>query len=128
MLACQIDAAINPGSSGGPVIKDNKIVGVAFQGMRGKDIENTGYMVPVPVINHFLEDIEDGRYNGIPGLGISWQEMQNPDIRLKYTLTGKQTGVLIDKIYPGSPAKGILKDEDVILSVDDNNIENDGTI
>ena len=128
LLACQIDAAINPGSSGGPVIKNNKIVGVAFQGMRGKDIENIGYMVPAPVINHFLKDIGDGRYNGIPGIGISWQKMENPDIRLKYALTEKQTGVLVDKIYPGSPAKGILKDEDVILSVDGNNIENDGTI
>jgi len=128
LLACQIDAAINPGSSGGPVIKNNKIVGVAFQGMSGEDIENIGYMVPAPVINHFLKDIENGRHSRIPGIGISWQKMENPDIRLKYTLTGKQTGVLVDKIYPNSPAKGILKDEDVILSVDGNNIENDGTI
>jgi S1-C subfamily serine protease len=45
-LCCQIDAAINPGSSGGPVIKDDKIVRVAFEAMAG---ENIGYMVSVPV-------------------------------------------------------------------------------
>jgi S1-C subfamily serine protease len=125
LLTCQIDAAINPGSSGGPVIKDGKIVGIAFQGGGG---ENIGYMVPVPVINHFLADIKDGKYDGIPDLGISIQEMENPDIRLKYGMDKQQTGVLVNKIYPDSAAKGLLESGDVILSVDDENIENDATI
>lgn len=125
LLTCQIDAAINPGSSGGPVIKDGRIVGIAFQGGGG---ENIGYMVPVPVINHFLADIKDGKYDGIPDLGISIQKMENPDIRLKYGMSKKQTGVLINKIYPDSAAKGLLESGDVILSIDNENIENDGTI
>jgi S1-C subfamily serine protease len=33
LLTCQIDAPINAGNSGGPVIQDDKIVGVAFQGL-----------------------------------------------------------------------------------------------
>ena len=125
LLSCQIDAAINPGSSGGPVIKDDKIVGIAFQAGSG---ENIGYMVPVPVINHFLEDIKDGTYDGTPGLGISWQEMENPDIRLSFHMAENETGVLVNKIYPDSPATGILKSGDVILSIDGKNVENDGTI
>lgn len=125
LLTCQIDAAINPGSSGGPVIKDDKIVGVAFQAGSG---ENIGYMVSVPVINHFLKDIEDGKYDGIPGLGISWQKMENPDLRAKSNMTEEQTGILVNKVYPNSPARGILKSGDIILSIDDRDIENDGTI
>jgi S1-C subfamily serine protease len=125
LLTCQIDAAINPGSSGGPVIKDEKVVGVAFQAGSG---ENIGYMVPAPVINHFLEDIEDGTYDGIPGLGISWQKMENPDLRLKYGMTGHQTGFLVNKVYPHSPARGLLRSGDIILSIDGQNVENDGTI
>jgi len=125
LLTCQIDAAINPGSSGGPVVKDDKIVGVAFQAGSG---ENIGYMVPAPVINHFLEDIKDGKYDGIPGLGISWQKMENPDIRLKFGMTENQTGMLVNKIYPDSPARGVLKSGDIVLSLDGKNVENDGTI
>lgn len=125
LLTCQIDAAINPGSSGGPVIKNDKIVGIAFQAGGG---ENIGYMVPVPVMVHFLKDIEDGNLNGIPGLGVSYQEMENPDIRLKYGMSEKQTGVLVNKTYFGAPADNILKPGDIILSVDGKNIENDGTI
>ena len=125
LLTCQIDAAINPGSSGGPVIKDDKIVGVAFEAGRG---QNIGYMVPVPIINHFLEDIKDGKYDGIPGIGIFAQEMENPDIRRKFGMTEKQTGVLVDRIFPDSPARSALKSGDIILSIDGKDIENDGTI
>ncbi len=125
LLTCQIDAAINPGSSGGPVIKDDKVVGVAFQAGSG---ENIGYMVPAPVIKHFLEDIEDGRYDGIPGLGITWQKMENLDLRLRYGMTGHQTGLLVNKVYPHSPARGLLRSGDIILSIDGQNVENDGTI
>ena len=125
LLSCQIDAAINPGSSGGPVIKEDKIVGVAFKAMGG---ENIGYMVSVPVIDHFLEDIEDGKYDGIPGLGLSFQKIENPDMRNMYRMSEEQDGVLVNKIYPGSPAKGSLKEGDVIFSVDGINVANNGTV
>ncbi|MDH7513503.1 MAG: serine protease [Clostridiales bacterium] len=125
LLCGQIDAAINDGNSGGPVIKDGKIVGVAFQAGSG---ENIGYMVPSPVIQHFLKDIEDGRYDGIPSLEISWQTMENPDLRSKYGLSKEQTGLLVNKVYAGSPAEGLLKPGDVILGVADRDIASDGTI
>ncbi len=60
-LAVQIDAAINPGNSGGPVLQDGKVVGVAFQGYTGDVAQNTGYMIPTPVIQRFLKDISTGR-------------------------------------------------------------------
>ena len=107
------------------MIKDDKLVGVAFQGLSG---ENIGYMVPAPVITYFLEDITDGTYDGPPGLGISWQKTENPDLRLKYGMTGNETGVLVNKTYPDSPARGVLKPEDIILSIDGKNVENDGTV
>ena len=36
----------------------DKVVGVAFQSY--VNAENTGYIIPTPVIEHFLEDIKDG--------------------------------------------------------------------
>jgi len=128
LLACQIDAAINSGNSGGPVIKGDKLVGVAFQSIKGNDAENIGYMVPTPIVDHFLTDIRDGKYDGIPDIGIAWQDMENPDIKSKYAMTAQQTGVLVDNIYPDSPAMGILETEDIILSIDGKTVENDGTI
>jgi S1-C subfamily serine protease len=126
LLASQIDAAINPGSSGGPIVKDGKIVGVAFQSLQSG--ENIGYMVPASRIRHFLMDLKDGKYDGIPSLAIEIQTMENSGLRSKYQMDPTQTGVLVTYIPPGSSAENILRPGDVILSVDGKHIGNDGTI
>jgi S1-C subfamily serine protease len=125
LLSCQIDAAINHGNSGGPVMDGGKVVGVAMQGGRG---ENEGYMVPVPVIEHFLDDIADGSYNGTPDLGISYQTMENGQMRAYYGMGEHHSGILVHKIAPSSPARGVLQPDDVILSVDGRAVANDGTV
>ncbi|MBU0483950.1 MAG: trypsin-like peptidase domain-containing protein [Proteobacteria bacterium] len=124
-LAGQIDAAINVGNSGGPVISNGKVVGVAMQGRN--DADNIGYLIPVPIINHFLEDIKDGEYNGFPDLGLITQNMENPDMKKKYGMTTKQTGVMIRHILPGSSAIDKIKEQDIILSIDNHPIADDGT-
>lgn len=128
LLAAQIDASINSGSSGGPVIKDGRVVGVAFQGLNGPNYENIGYMVPTSVIRQFLRDIEDGRRDGIPELGLSMQKMENTDLRRKFGLSERVTGTLVNKIYPDSPAEKLLFPDDLLLAIDGQRIENDGTI
>lgn len=64
LLAIQVDAAINSGNSGGPVLLGDRVVGIAFQCLTSGD--NIGYIIPVPVINHFLEDLRrnSGKYTG----------------------------------------------------------------
>ena len=63
----QIDAAVNSGNSGGPAFNDKgKCVGIAFQSLKHEDAENIGYVIPTPVIKHFIEDYEkSGEYTGI---------------------------------------------------------------
>jgi S1-C subfamily serine protease len=126
LLAGQIDAAINPGNSGGPVLKDGRIVGVVMQGMSQAD--NIGYMVPANIIDHFFEDIRDGRHDGFPSLGVAMQGMENPDLKRKYRMAKDQTGMLITRVLPGSPADGHLKADDVLLSVEGHPVADDGTV
>ncbi len=126
MLAGQIDAAINPGNSGGPVIQDSRIVGVVMQSLR--QAENIGYMVPVPVIEHFMTDIETGKRDGIPSLGVVLQNMENPDMRRRYKMEEDQTGVLIIGVIPGSAADSHIKEEDVLLSVAGEPVADDATV
>jgi S1-C subfamily serine protease len=104
-LAIQIDAPINPGNSGGPVVQDGKVAGVAFQLQFFS--QSMGYMIPPSVMRHFLEDIQDGTYEGYPELGVYTAKLENDTLRAHLGVPEGETGVLV---IDGIP------------------IENDGTI
>ena len=126
LLAAQIDAAINSGNSGGAVMVRDKISGVVMQYLA--DSENIGYMVPAPMIKHFLNDLKDGRYDGIPEDGIIAQAMENVSLKRRYGLGKDQHGMLVVSVQPGAPAEGIVKPGDVILAIDGHDVADDGTI
>jgi len=125
-LVIQIDAAINPGNSGGPVIQDGKVIGVAFQGNTKAD--NVGYIIPTPVVNRFLKDIEDGSYDHYMDLGITPFPLFNPAMRSAVKMTESAKGVLVANVVPEGPADGLLERGDILLSIDDNPIDSAGNI
>jgi S1-C subfamily serine protease len=125
-LIVQIDAAINPGNSGGPVVQNGKVVGVAFQGLRQAD--NTGYIIPTPVINRFMKDITDGSYDQYAELGISDFPLYNPAMRKALGLPNDDKGILITRVTPTSSADGILKSGDVLISLDGQTIDSAGQV
>ena len=125
-LAIQIDAAINPGNSGGPTISNGKIVGVVMQGITFS--QNIGYMVPVDIIQHFLKDVADGKYDGYPKLGIMTDKIENPTLKEYYHLAEDEGGILVVDIVYNSILKEVLKKEDIITAIDGHKIENDGTV
>ncbi len=125
-LILQVDAAINPGNSGGPAFQGEEVVGVAFQGLTSAD--NTGYLIPVPVIKRFLTDIEDGSYDGYVELGISYWSLEQDKLRDYYKIKDSQSGVLISQVMPHSSADGILKPGDFLTKIDGITISNTGFI
>lgn len=127
LMAIQIDAAINPGNSGGPAIMNEKVAGVAFQNLSGA--ENIGYIIPVPIIEHFMADVnEQGKYIGFCTLGLSCQPTENVQLREHLKMPPGLTGVLVSKINPLSDSHRVLKKDDVIIAFDGVPIANDGTV
>jgi S1-C subfamily serine protease len=136
LLAIQIDAAINAGNSGGPVVNRNlQVIGVAFQGLEGA--ENIGYVVPVTVVQHILQDIQrNRRYTGFCSLGVDLELLENAMFRKSLGMLDDQdenrqqllSGIMVRKVKPTSAAKGILHPNDVILQVDSIKVGNDGKI
>ncbi|KAI3705312.1 hypothetical protein L1987_75548 [Smallanthus sonchifolius] len=127
LLAIQIDAAINPGNSGGPAIMGDKVAGVAFQNLSGA--ENIGYIIPVPVIKHFVNGVESsGNYSGFCSLGLSCQPTENIQLREYFRMRPELTGVLVSKINPLSNAYDVLKKDDIVLAFDGVPIASDGTV
>jgi len=125
-LAIQIDAAVNPGNSGGPAISDGKIVGVVMQQI--KKSQNIGYLVPPEIVQHFLDDIKDGVCDGFSNLGIGTQKMVNESLREVYKMKKNQTGVMVLDISEKSSLYNILQSGDILLSIDGHTIQNDGTV
>lgn len=125
-LVIQIDAAINPGNSGGPVLQDGKVIGVAFQGRR--DADNTGYIIPTPVINRFLKDIDDGSYDHYVDLAIGTFPLFNPAMREALRLPPDGNGILVSNVVAGGSCDGILKPGDILVSINGNPIDSAGQI
>ncbi len=128
LLAGQIDAAINPGNSGGPVIVDGKIAGVVMQSGGGGRTEALGYFVPPDIVRHMLTDAGNGRYDGFPDLGFRTQDLESPAAKAAYGLSPDQSGVLVIKVFENSPADGVLRENDVVMSIDGFDVAGDSTI
>jgi len=127
LLAMQVDANVNPGNSGGPAFAaDQTVLGVAFQSQKENNIYS---IIPVPIISHFLDDIKDGKVEGIadsPFQVIS--TMESKDLRRAYKMQDQQTGVLVCKMEDGAKPMGFFRKDDVLLSIEGKRIANNGRI
>lgn len=127
-LAIQISAQINPGNSGGPVMQNGKVVGVAFQGYSGDVAQGVAYMIPTPVINRFLKDVEDGRYDRYVDLGITYGKLQNPAQRRFLGLKDDDRGILVWTVIAAGAAAQVLQAGDVLMAIDDHPIASDSFV
>lgn len=125
-LRVQVDAAVNQGASGGPALIDGKIAGIVFQLVT--QANNVGYIIPVPVIEYFLKDAEDGVINEAPRIDIGFQTLENEQLRAHYGLADGQTGALINYVGAKEEGRGIFQRGDVLLSLDGYTVGNDGKI
>jgi len=125
----QIDAAINSGVSGGPAVVNEKLAGIAFQSLEEEGASNIGYIIPLPVINQFLEDISDEKVDGAPSVAIETQSMINPQMRKAHLMSEGMSGLLITKSSHGlEESQDYLKTGDVLLEIDGLSVGNDGTV
>ena len=111
LLAVTVDAAINEGNSGGPVFSDTgELLGIAFQALEGA--ENTGHVIPPPVIEHFIDGVAASGpegYKGYPADGIKMQQLTNCMLRSYYNLDGSVRGVLVTDVYYNNTCHGIIR-------------------
>ena len=131
LLGLQIDAAINSGNSGGPAFNAKGMVcGVAFQSLKHDDAENIGYVIPTPVISHFVRDYElNGKYTGFPALGCDFQKLENADLKRSKKVPEGESGVLLRKLEPiSNSAKCGLRTGDVLQKFDGIAVASDGTV
>jgi S1-C subfamily serine protease len=119
----QVDAALNPGNSGGPAVDDGKIVGLVFSKIA--EAENIGYLIPPEEIRAFLAGLEDGKYQGNCMLFDQFQSAENSALRKYLELPDDVTGIVVTKPYRDDDDYP-LREWDVVTHVGPHPIDNQG--
>ena len=113
----QVDAAINSGNSGGPLLNSRgQVIGI---NTAKATAEGMGFAIPintaVPIVEKVLRDGSFERvFMGVSAADVDVIKANYPNVELM-----AESGACITDVNPGSPAeKGGLKVKDVIIAID----------
>jgi S1-C subfamily serine protease len=111
------------GSFTAPAIKDGKLAGLLMRyDPRTQELD----VLPAPVIEHFLKDVDGGAYHGFPRAGMEYVPTRDPQLR-HYAKLPAGGGVYLTDVARDSPA-GLagLQPGDVVWDVDGHAVDQDG--
>ena len=127
MNVLQLDAAVNPGNSGGPLCDvSGKVIGIISLKIVQDEVEGMGFAIPIEDALEYASAIEKGGKVERPYIGISMLDLTQEYYLWQNRITipeGVDAGVAILEVVAGSPAdKAKLKKGDIIVKLDDTKV------
>lgn len=117
----QTDAAINPGSSGGPLVDlDGRVVGIntAIASQNGSN-SGVAFSIPANLVKRVARQLFDKGAVSRGYLGVQLATSLDPAEALRIGLD-RVNGALIEVVHPTTPAEAAgLKPGDVVLKLED---------
>jgi S1-C subfamily serine protease len=123
-LMVQASLQQNQGNSGGPIFKGDRVVGIAFEGMRAADRIN--YFIPINLVKRLMPLL--GQQERIPRWRYVFQHL-HPQLKAYYGLGPEEGGLLLNYVIPhGGPYRFGLRSDDILLEIDGFDIDDFGDI
>ena len=127
MKVLQIDAAVNPGNSGGPLCDvSGKVIGIISLKIVQDEVEGMGFAIPIEDALEYASAIEEGGDIDRPYIGISMLDLAEEYYLWQNRITipdGVDEGVAVLEVVDGSPAaKAGLKKGDIVVKLGDEEI------
>ncbi len=124
MKVMQIDAAVNPGNSGGPLCDvSGKVIGVISMKIVENTVEGMGFAIPIEDALKYAETIETGESIVRPYIGIGMIDLSEEYYLWQNRINipeGVEKGVAVLTVEKGSPAeKAGLKKGDIIVKLNE---------
>ncbi len=123
----QTDAAINPGSSGGPLVNlDGEVIGIntAIASHNGSN-SGVAFSIPINLVKRVMTQLLEKGSVSRGYLGMQLADSFEPTTALKLGLDRVQ-GALVEAVYPDTPASAAgLRANDVVLQLDGASIRNE---
>jgi serine protease Do len=128
----QTDAAINGGNSGGPLVNGlGEVIGMntlIFTAGNNSGSIGLGFALPINKVKRIISELKKGgKVDRDFEIGLRIQTIDEG--LAKYYNLSATKGVIVTKVYPGTPAdKAGIKDGDIITNIEGYQINNEATM
>ena len=127
MKVMQIDAAVNPGNSGGPLCDvSGKVIGIISLKIVQDEVEGMGFAIPIEDAVKYASIIETGKKVVRPYIGISMIDLTNEYYLWQNRIMIPEevdSGVAVLTVEKNSPAdRAGFKKGDIIVKVNDSSV------
>ncbi|MBR5370268.1 MAG: serine protease [Bacilli bacterium] len=119
MKVIQVDASLNPGNSGGPLLDvKGEVIGIVSLKLLENNVEGMGFAIPIEYAMNYIEYLENNEKIKYPELGVKTTDSTDTTTLLKnnININQPQDGVVVLE------TKGRLRKGDLIIKVSNNEI------